>query len=380
MPLGLGIIGLHHQHPRWYWPLWAHLPQYRPLAVADGDAEFLAAENAHFKLDAHADYRDLLARDDIDAVIIWLPHRDMPECVAAAAAAGKHVIVEKPAAGDLAGARRIAQVAADHPSVVVSSPYCWRNHPVSRRIKQAVAAGELGSITAMEGRLNAGHPSRYLRDNAGWMLRADQGGGPLFNLGVHWIDWFRWLTGREVVAVSGAVQGPVGQPDRDIEDNAQAVLTFDDGAIATLDVSYAITPSYPGARDIYVALRGRRGAASWSPAWQGNVDELLLVSEPQGGAGPAGPTGSREVASTAGCQRLRIESRAVPGYGGQMGQDWLAEFAAAVGDVRGGRSADAALAAHPTLATPGDILAAVEVADAFARSVVSGRREAVNPE
>ncbi len=33
-PLGLGIIGLHHQHPRWYYPLWGHLPQYKPVAVA----------------------------------------------------------------------------------------------------------------------------------------------------------------------------------------------------------------------------------------------------------------------------------------------------------------------------------------------------------
>ena len=39
--LGLGIIGLHHQHPRWYHPLWNHLPEYKPVAIAEQDKDFL---------------------------------------------------------------------------------------------------------------------------------------------------------------------------------------------------------------------------------------------------------------------------------------------------------------------------------------------------
>ena len=224
-PLGLGIIGLHHQHPRWYHPLWEHLPQYEPVAVAEADEAFLTAENEFFGLDAHGDYHELLARDDVDVVIVWLPHSEMPEAVAAAAAAGKHVIVEKPCAADLAGARRIAEIARQHPGVRISAPYCWRTHPVSTELRRAADAGWLGKITAMEGRLNAGGAHRYVRDNAVWMLQAAEGGGPMWNLGVHWIDYFRWLTGREVVRVAGAVSGPIGEPSRDIEDNAQALLT-----------------------------------------------------------------------------------------------------------------------------------------------------------
>lgn len=364
-PLGLGIIGLHHQHPRWYHPLWAHLPQYRPLAIADPDAEHLRAENEFFALDAYSDYSDLLGRDDIDVVIVWTPHSEMPDVVAASAAAGKHVIVEKPCAADVEGAERIVRTAAEHPQVKISSPYCWRTHPVTAEIRRAVTGGLLGEITAMEGRLNAGGAWRYVRDNARWMLKRSEGGGPMWNLGVHWIDYFRWMTGREVTAVCGAVSGPTGEgrpsaadrvgdgdPPRDIEDNAQAVLTFDGGATGILDISYALPDSYPGKRDIYVAFRGTLGDAVWAPAWEGVTDELLLVSEHES-------MGDERV------RRITVTSQDVPGYCGHMAWAWLADFADAVRRDR------------PPVVSPADMLAAVRVADAFYRSVDSGRREEV---
>jgi predicted dehydrogenase len=352
-PLGLGILGLHHQHARWYHPLWAHLDDLTPVAIAEADGEFLASENEHFHLETTTDYHELLARDDIDVVIIWLPHSQMPQAVADAAAAGKHIIVEKPCCADVAGAERIVQVAAEYPKIKISSPYCWRTHPVSERIRAAVDAGLLGDITAMEGRLNAGGAWRYVRDSQLWMLKAAEGGGPMWNLGVHWIDYFRWMTGKEIVSVSGVVTGPVGDPPREIEDNAQALLTFADGATGILDISYSLPASYPGARDIAVAFRGTTGDVAWAPAWEGVTDELLLVSEHD------------SVAEADRCRRIEIVSRDIPGYCGHMAWAWLSDFANAIRDDRA------------PIVTVDDILAAVQVTDAFYRSIDSGRAEAV---
>ncbi len=351
-PLGLGIIGLHHQHPRWYHPLWEHLDEFTPRAIAEEDGDFLASQKDFYGLDAVTDYHELLARDDIDVVIIFLPHSRMPEAVEAAARAGKHVIVEKPCAANLAGMEKIAETARTHPEVVISAPYVWRTHPVSERLHNAVNDGLLGDITAVEGRLNAGGPHRYIRDNCPWVLLREEGGGPMWNLGVHWIDYFRWITGAEITAVSGAVSGPDGPPERTIEDNAQAVLTFDNGAVGILDISYSLPDAYPGSRDIAVALRGTKGTASWIPAWEGNLDQYLLVGD-QNGSGK----------QTA--KRMKIQSRDIPGYGGQMAWQWLKEFAMAT--LIGGEP-------HVTV---DDMLAAVRVADAFYRSVESGRREDV---
>ena len=351
-PLGLGIIGLHHQHPRWYHPLWAHLPEYEPRVIADADEAFLASETTHFGLDAVADYRAVLDRNDVDVVIVWLPHSQMPEAVADAAAAGKHVIVEKPCGADVAGVRRIVETARQHPSIKISAPYCWRTHPVSDEIRRAVDDGLLGRITAGSVRLNAGGAHRYVRDNATWMLRAAEGGGPMWNLGVHWIDYLRWITGRRVVRVSGTRTEPHGEPTRDIEDTAQGLLEFDDGATFTVEASYSIPASYPGSRDIFIALRGTLGDAVWAPAWQGFTDKLLLVSE-------------HESVGDDRCRTLEITSQDIPGYCGEMAWRWLKDFAAAIHEDR------------PPIVPPDDLLGAVQVADAFYRSCRTGRAEAV---
>ena len=349
-PLGLGIIGLHHQHPRWYWPLWKHLPEYKPVAIADADEKFLASEKTFFGLDSYADYRELLGRSDVDVVIIWLPHSEMPQAVAAAAQAGKHVIVEKPCAADLAGGEAIAATAKKFPDLKISAPYCWRTHPVSKRIVSAMRAGLFGRVTALQARLNAGGAHRYIRDKSPWMLKSSEGGGPMWNLGVHWIDYFRWITGREIVSVSGITSGPFSQPARDIEDNAQALLTFDDGATGMLDISYGLRDSYPDKRDIYVALRGTEGAFAWNPNWESTSNELLLVSEHE------------SITEENRCQRINVDCKTIPGYCGEMAWRWLRDFASAVNEDR------------QPLVSVDDIVSALRVADAFYRSLRSGQR------
>jgi predicted dehydrogenase len=354
-PLGLGIIGLHHQHPRWYHSLWSQLPEYKPVAIAEEDEAFLLSENEFFNLDTHTDYRELLRRPDVDVVLIFLPHTRMPEAVAEAAAAGKHVIVEKPCAADVYGIEKIVETSHRCPHIKISAPYCWRMHPVSEKIYSAVRTGILGRIVAMEGRMNAGGAHRYIRDSAPWILKSSEGGGPMWNLGVHWIDYFRWMTGREIVSVCGIASGPFGQPERDIEDNAQALLTFDDGAVGILDISYSLPDSYPGKRDIYVAFRGTLGDAAWAPAWQGTRDELLLVSD-------------HESMGDDRSQRITVTSRDIAGYGGSMAWAWLRDFAAAIRENR------------KPMVRIGDLRAAVYVADAFYRSLSSGKQEPVNLE
>lgn len=349
-PLGLGIIGLHHQHPRWYFPLWKHLPEYRPVAIAEEDRAFLDDQKDFYNLDIHTDYRDLLERSDIDVVIVFLPHSMMPEAVRRAAEAGKHVIVEKPGAATLGGMVSIVSTAKAFPRLKISSPYCWRNHKASERIKSIIDKGLIGDITAMEARLNAGGPHRYIRDNCPWVLKAAEGGGPMWNLGVHWIDYMRWATGLSITGVSGAVSGPYGPPDRDIEDNAQAVLTFDNGAVGMLDISYSLPDAYPGKRDIYISFRGTLGTVSWAPAWEGTRDEILLVSK-------------HSAPDSGDVQRIEIITEDIPGYGGHMGASWLRNFARAVNENT-----------NPQVSIE-DMYEAVKTADAFYRSLTTKRFE-----
>ncbi|QQE12562.1 Gfo/Idh/MocA family oxidoreductase [Planctomycetota bacterium] len=350
--LNIAFIGLHHQHPRWYWPLWNYLPMYRPVAVCERDEAFLHSENELYQLDTYDEVDAVLERDDVDVVMIWEQHSLMPGMVEKAAKAGKHVIVEKPCAADLEGIRVIERVAKEYPDVKISSPYCWRTHRGSELIKQVVDRGDIGDVVAVEARLNAGGAMRYVRDHAMWMLSAEEGGGPMWNLGVHWIDYFQWLLGERVKEVCGQIGGPIGEPFRDIEDQAQSLLRFENGCVGVLDISYGLTESHPGKRDIYVSIRGTRGAVQWSPAWQSLDDNILIVRD---GA-------SDEVKQV---EKAVVTSEAVEGYCGEMAKSWLEGFALSV------------IHDENPMVTVSDMVAAIEVVDAFKRSVTSKQFERV---
>lgn len=347
-PIGLAIWGLHHQHPRWYWPLFENLPQFRPVCICDPDEAWLAESAEFFGLDAHAPPDEMLARPDVEAVMIFVPHREMPDAVEQALAAGKHVLVEKPAGATVEQVRRVADL-AEGSDRRVTTGYAWRFDPMARRIRQWIADGLLGTVTHFEGRMTAGGAWRYIRDNARWMLDADQGGGPMWNLGVHWIDLFRWWTGLDASAVTGRTAQFGGEPERSIEDAAYALLEYPGGATGVLDISYTAPPSFPQGRDLFVSVRGTLGAVNWTPSWGGDAHRVLLVSEHES-------MGDEKV------RRIEEPTAEVPGYCGQMGVDFLADWAAAIREDR------------PVSISPADGLRAVTVAEAALSSAAEHRR------
>ncbi len=345
--LGVGIIGFHHLHSLDYLPHFEAIVQTEVRAVAEADPVYLKQVCGRTGIDGYVDYNALLAREDIGLVAILLPHSECPEAVERAAAAGKHVIVEKPMADTSEGIRRMIS-ATGEAGVALSSPYCWRAHPASRKIKELVDGGLLGQIVALEGRCAAGSPLRYLENGISpWLnQRAVAGGGPMHNLGTHWIDLFRWFLQDEVRLATGMVSHL--QHHLDIEDNSFGIVKFRSGATATLDISYSVPKAYPAGRDLFIGLRGTLGSASWSPAWGGTADEVFVVSDHPDFAG--GPQTT-----------LRIASQATDGYGGVSGRMYLNETVDAILDGR----------------TPGitgmDGLRAVEVVEAIYASAETGR-------
>jgi predicted dehydrogenase len=276
---------------------------------------------------------------------IFLPHADCPEAAVRCARAGIHLMVEKPVAASAAGAARIAR-AARRAGVQMTTGYCWRWHPVAREIKRLIGSGAIGRVVGGEGRCAAGRLGRYVEGKAAWMLsRARSGGGPMYNLGVHWIDLFRWLLGDEVRAVSGC--NVKVNTEYDIEDNSFAHLRFAGGAVVALDISYTVPDSFPHGRDLYIALRGTRGVISWAPAYEGQKDILFACSD---AAGASARQQSRE-----------FELEQVKGYSGIMGLEYVRAF---VGAVR--RNAEPPV-------TGEDGVAALRVVEAVYRSATERR-------
>ena len=344
--LSVGILGLSHLHPRSYMTLFQAIPGISVTAAAEANPAVLESFVKDFHLRGYTDWRDLLARERLDLAVIFLPHSDCPEAAVACAAQGAHVLVEKPMAAGAAGVRRMI-AAAKQAGVILSTPYVWRYHPVVREMKKFIEEGVTGHVVGCEGRCAAGRLSRYIEGHAGWMLeKSRSGGGPMFNLGVHWIDLYRWLLADEVAEVMGK-NVRVNQ-EYDIEDNSFALLTFSRGTVLALDISYTVPDSYPFGRDLYLALRGTNGVLAWSPSFEGTEERLFVCSD------------SGEY-STPSRQHLDFELPPQPGYGGVMGLRFLSDL---VESIRAG---------EPPAITGEDGLKALEVVEAIYQSAESGR-------
>ena len=348
--LNVGIVGLGHLHPRLYMPLFASVPSTNVVAAMDSDAGMREAFARKFGVPVYATLREMLREHRLDIAAIFLPHADCPAAAEACARAGAHLMVEKPMAASAAGAARIVRAARKH-RVKLTTGYCWRLHPAAVECRRLIRAGAIGTVVGAEGRCAAGRLQRYLDGGSPWMLqRARSGGGPMYNLGVHWIDLFRWMLGEEVVEVSG--RNVKVNRDYDIEDNSFAMLRFAGGAIAALNISYTVPDAFPHGRDLYLAVRGTRGAISWAPAYEGEQDSIFLCSDhPDYCAAPR--------------RYLNFELGAVKGYSGIMGLDYVRGFADAI-----------RLGAAPAISGE-DGVAALRVVEAIYRSDARLRWERV---
>lgn len=345
-PVRVGLIGLRHLHPRAYMGAFQAAGGWQVRAAAEADPEVLHAFARDFGVAAYENWRRMLEREPLDVAAIFLPHAECPEAAAVCAERGLHVMVEKPMAATSSDLARAVE-AARQAGVILTAPYVWRYHPVVRQMKRFVEGGILGQVVGCEGRCAAGRVHRYIEGKAAWMLeRRLSGGGPMFNLGVHWIDLFRWLLQDEVIEVSA--KNVKVNPSYDIEDNSFALVVFSRGTVAALDISYTVPDSYPHGRDLYLGLRGTRGVLAWSPSFEGVREKLFVCSD----AAEFARAPRREI---------YFELEAVEGYGGVMGVEYLRALEQAI--RTGG----------PPPVSAEDGLRAVEVAEAIYESAETGR-------
>ncbi|MHC4871693.1 MAG: Gfo/Idh/MocA family protein [Planctomycetota bacterium] len=307
----IGIIGLGHLHPFTYMPLFDLAGNCDVVAASDKLDQLTEQFKNEFGKNVYSDWKELLEKEEIELAYIFLPHDECPEAAVACAEKGINVVVEKPVSNTAEGAAKIKE-ACDKNNVLFSTPYLWRYHPVTREMKKIIDSGILGKIVGCEGRCAAGGLHRYIEGHSPWMLEKEKsGGGPMYNLGVHWIDLYRWLLDSEVTEVIG--KNVHVNKDYNIEDNSFAITTFDNGATLALDISYTVPDSYPYGRDLYLAIRGTEGCVSFSPAFEGTKQTLFVCSnDPRFGGAPR--------------KQIDFEMEAVPGYCGSLGLEYVKEI------------------------------------------------------
>jgi predicted dehydrogenase len=231
-PVRVGLIGcggIATAHLRGY----QALPELgRVVAACDTVADSARKRAEETGAEAFTDYRAVLARPDIEAVDLCLPH-DLHEPVAReAAAAGKHVLVEKPIARNLAEAdRMIAACAAAGVHLMVA--HCQRFSAERQTAKRLVDEGVIGRIYMMRTDHNqwVDYPPGH------WINDPEKlGGGGIAGSGVHHLDTLRWFCG-EVQRVSAGLTRS-GQTARSAEDGGVVLLEHAGGAVSELALSW----------------------------------------------------------------------------------------------------------------------------------------------
>jgi predicted dehydrogenase len=181
-------------------------------------------------------FDELLADPDLDGVVLATPHSQHAEQVVRAAAAGKHVFVEKPFALERAGAERAA-AAAETAGLVLALGHNRRFLPAMHTLNALVADGSLGQPLHVEGHFSADAGRRYTPEH--WRAsQAESPAGGMTGLGIHTVDAMVALMGPidQVIARSVNQTLPI-----DLDDTTAVLLRFATGAMGTL-VTLTATP------------------------------------------------------------------------------------------------------------------------------------------
>jgi len=223
----LGVCGLGRAFTLML-PTFSRDPRIRLAAATEPDVAALARFQTDFDAPVYGDLRDLCADPGIDAVYIASPHQFHAEHAAIAAAAGKHVLIEKPLAISRAeGESMVAAARAGGVHMIVGPSHSF-DAPVLRA-RAIITSGEVGRVRM----IHAMNYTDFLyRPRRPEELVSAEGGGVVFSQAAHQVDMVRLLAGgmaRSVRALTGN-----WDPARSTEGAYAAQLTFDDGTFASL--------------------------------------------------------------------------------------------------------------------------------------------------
>jgi predicted dehydrogenase len=178
------------------------------------------------------DWEATVRREDIDAVFVATTHDQLAPVAAAAAAAGKHVLIEKPGARSSAELDPVAN-AARKSGALVRIGFNHRYHRAFRKAREIFESGALGEMMFIRGRY--GHGGRPGYDREWRAVKEISGGGELIDQGAHLIDLSRWFLG-DFPCVRGTARTYFW--DMPVEDNGFLLLETARGQVAFLHASW----------------------------------------------------------------------------------------------------------------------------------------------
>ncbi len=249
MPV-LALVGCAHIHVPGFIKKLQQRPDFRVKSVWDYDTDRAARRAAELNASVVADFNAIYADSEIEAVIVCSETDRHETLVLPAAAAKKHLFVEKPLGFGAEDARRMAH-AIDAAGVLFQTGYFMRGQPMHLFLKEQIAQGTFGKITRIRhSNCHQGSLGGWFDTEWRWMADPAQAGvGAYGDLGTHSLDILMWLMG-DVASVTARLS-VVTERYGDCDESGEGLLQFSNGVLGTLaagwvDVANPITALISG--------------------------------------------------------------------------------------------------------------------------------------
>ena len=266
--IGYAVIGLGHIAERAVLPAFRQARKSRLVALVSGDAAKAQKLARKFGAKSHSTYDGLeecLRNPEIEAVYIATNNSTHLEFTRRAAAAGKHVLCEKPLANTTAECREMLE-ACRRGNVKLMTAYRKYFEASSVALKKLIDSKKLGKLKLIHSSFTFNLPAQQ-----GWHLRRElAGGGSLWDVGVYCVNAARWLTGLEPVEATGYAWSADPQRFKEVDESMAFQLKFPDGLLLQASSSFA------AAKASFIQIHGEKGWVAADPFFAYNETKRVF--------------------------------------------------------------------------------------------------------
>lgn len=237
------------------------LPECELVGVADIDEEKLNDIAAKYQIKGYIDYRHLLDRNDVDAVVIAVSEQFHLNPTLDALASGKHIFIEKPLAYNTIEAKKIMNKSDQCSKNILMVGHVLRFDPRYIYAYKAVSEGIIGEVIHVYARRNI---------STSQAKTVGKRSTPIFYTGVHDIDVINWITGEKITGVwAQGTKKILANAGVLVDDIVFANLQFANGAIGVMEISFVLPQVLGSRKSPCLEVVGTKGMVFVDPYEQG---------------------------------------------------------------------------------------------------------------
>lgn len=285
----IGIMGAHYGHIRGMFHSATNAKNGEIVGFVEADNTIYNSYKTDHNIPRYSTLEEMLEKGRPELVLEGVTHQEKVDVIEKCAAAGVHVLLDKPLCRSFEDWMRI-KIAVDTYKICLSMFFTSRSYPTFMALRNSVQAGELGEIVS----LISTHPHKLSEQAPRWYFDPSVYAGTFHDLACHGLDQVRWLTGAECIGVHalGTCKKHNVPPRKLKMDHIQASFELSNGACTLLTADWLTPKDSPSFGDTRFILMGTKGSAHLR-AYAGN--HLLIVTDKKGTYEPDLPTGGNPV-------------------------------------------------------------------------------------